>query len=184
MTSLDQPYINATQIWLKKLVIGYNFCPFAKREQERDSIRYSVDHHIDLETCLLKVMLECLKLDTDTSIETTLLIYTRAYQSFDDYLDFLAMAEALIDEQGYEGIYQIASFHPEYCFEGVSLDDPSNYTNRSPYPMLHLLREASIEQAINHHPDIESVPQRNIELARNLGLTKLQILLAACYSAE
>ena len=184
MTTLDQPYINATQTWLNKLIIGYNLCPFAKQERDRDSIRYSVDHHVEVEACLLKVMLECLKLDADKNIETTLIIFTHAFQAFDDYLDFLAMAEALINEQGYEGIYQLASFHPEYCFEGESQDDPANYTNRSPYPMLHLLREDSIEQAINQHPDIENVPQRNIELTRSLGLDKLRSLLESCLPSK
>ncbi len=183
-TTMEQPYVEATKIWLNKLVIGYNLCPFAKREQERDSIRFSVDFHTDVEACLMKVILECLKLDTDSHIETTLLIYAHAFQAFDDYLDFLAMAEALIREQGYEGVYQLASFHPEYCFEGESSDDPANYTNRSPYPMLHLLREASLEQAINSYPDIEKVPQRNIELMRKLGLVHLQKLLSSCFFSK
>lgn len=183
-TAIDQPYINATYKWLNKMIIGLNFCPFAKREQDRNSIRYSVDHHHDLETCLLKVVLECLKLDTDTSIETTLIIFANAFQKFDDYLDFLAMAEDLIHEQGYEGIYQLASFHPDYCFEGATQDDPSNYTNRSPYPMLHLLRESSIENVAQHNLDPMAIPQRNIELTQELGLEKLQNLLASCHLSK
>lgn len=131
----------------------------------------------------MNLMLECDRLDTDTDIETTLLIYPHAFSLFDDYLDFLELAETLMCEQGYEGIYQLASFHPDYCFEGSYINDPANYTNRSPYPMLHLIRETSLEQAINCYPDPDNIPQRNIELTRSLGLTKLQNLLAACYSS-
>jgi hypothetical protein len=161
--NLDQPFITATQAWLTSIIIAHNICPFAQREQERGSIRFSVDQQTDIEACLMTLMQECQQLDNDTDIETTLLIYAHAFKSFDDYLDFLAIAEDLLTDQGYEGIYQLASFHPDYCFEGASLDDPANYTNRSPYPMLHLLRETSIDRAVSSYPDVENIPQRNIE---------------------
>jgi len=112
------------------------------------------------------------------------LIYAGAFADFDDYLDFLGLAEALLSDQGYEGIYQLASFHPDYSFEEAALDDAANYTNRSPYPMLHLLRESSLEQAIAHYPDPENIPERNIALTRELGLTKMKTLLAACYPSD
>ena len=181
---LDQIYISATKIWLDSFIIAYGVCPFARRERERGSIRFRVNYqtNTDTEICLLNVITECLQLDVDDGIETTLLIYANAFSSFDDYLDFLALAEDLLVEQGYEGIYQLASFHPDYCFDGVDVDDPANYTNRSPYPMLHLLRESSVERAVSQHSDPENIPQRNIELTRNLGLAKLQRLLTACYS--
>ena len=178
--NLDQPFITATQAWLTSIIIAHNICPFAQREQERGSIRFSVDQQTDMEACLINLMQECQQLDNDTDIETTLLIYAHAFKSFDDYLDFLAIAEDLLTDQDYEGIYQLASFHPDYCFEGASLDDPANYTNRSPYPMLHLLRETSIDRAVSSYPDVENIPQRNIELTQTLGLAKLQDLLAAC----
>jgi hypothetical protein len=178
--NLDEPFIRATQAWLTSIIIAHNICPFAQREQERGSIRFSVDQQTDIDACLLNLILECDRLDTDTDIETTLLIYAHAFKSFDDYLDFLAVAEDLLIDQGYEGIYQLASFHPDYCFEGASQDDPANYTNRSPYPMLHLLRETSIDRAVSSYPDVDNIPQRNIELTRSLGLAKLQTLLAAC----
>ena len=143
--------------------------------------RFSVNQDSVIERCLLNLMLECDQLDTDESIETTLLIYTDAFTGFDDYLDFLELAETLLTEQGYEGIYQLASFHPDYCFEGADQNDPANYTNRSPYPMLHLLRESSIEQAVNAYPHPENIPQRNIELTRELGLAKMRALLSSCY---
>lgn len=182
--NLDTSYITATQAWLSSIIITHNICPFAKREQERGSIRFSVDQHSDIEACLMNLMQECERLDSDTNIETTLLIYANAFKSFDDYLDYLEIAETLLYEQGYEGIYQLASFHPDYCFEGSKLDDPANYTNRSPYPLLHLLRETSIDRAVSSYSDVENIPQRNIELTRRLGLDKLKTLLAACYSSH
>jgi uncharacterized protein len=177
------PYITATQTWLSSIIIAHNICPFAKREQERGSIRFNVDQNTDMEACLMNLMQECARLDSESDIETTLLIYANAFQVFDDYLDFLALTEELLIDQGYEGVYQLASFHPEYCFDGASLDDPANYTNRSPYPMLHLLRETSIERAVSSYPDVENIPQRNIALTRQLGLDKVKTLLAACYSS-
>jgi len=181
MNNNDQQLIATTQTWLKTIIIEYSICPFAKRELERGSIRFSIDHGTEIESCLLNLMLECDRLNIDSSIETTLLIYDSAFTAFDDYLDFLELAETLLIEQDYEGVYQLASFHPDYCFEGAKQDDPANYTNRSPYPMLHLLRETSIERAVATYPHPENIPQRNIELTRELGLAKMQALLAACY---
>jgi hypothetical protein len=181
MDDKDKQLIAATQTWLKTIIIEYNICPFAKRELDRGSIRFSIDHDTGIESCLLNLMLECDRLNIDSSIETTLLIYDSAFTAFDDYLDFLELAETLLIEQDYEGIYQLASFHPDYCFEGAEQDDPANYTNRSPYPMLHLLRETSIERAVANYPNPENIPQRNIEFTRELGLAKMQALLAACY---
>jgi hypothetical protein len=176
--------IATTQNWLKTIIIAYNICPFAKRELERGSIRFSINHDTEIQSCLLDLMVECDRLDTDSSIETTLLIYGSTFTAFDDYLDFLELAETLLIEQGYEGVYQLASFHPAYRFEGAEPDDPANYTNRSPYPMLHLLRETSIERAVATYPHPENIPQRNIELTRELGLAKMQALLAACYPLD
>jgi hypothetical protein len=181
MPNKDQPLIAATQAWLKTFIIEYSICPFAKTEWERGSIHFKVDNDRNIEDCLANLMLECDRLDTDPDIETTLLIYGDAPADFDDYLDFLELAETLLIEQGYEGVYQLASFHPDYCFQGAGPDDPANYTNRSPYPMLHLLREASLERALAAYPHPENIPQHNIELTRGLGLAKIQALLAACY---
>lgn len=174
----------ATQAWLKSVIVEYGICPFAKRELDRGSIHFSVNRDTTIEHCLLRLIDECERLDTEPGIETTLVIYADAFAEFDDYLDFLEVAESLLSEQGYDGIYQLASFHPDYCFQGSAPDDAANYTNRSPYPMLHLLRESSLEQAIAAYPDPENIPQHNIELTRKLGLAKMQALLAACYSVS
>ena len=179
---ITDPDIKATtHAWLKSVIIEYNICPFAKRELEKHRVYFSISRDTQTEQCLLNLMLECDRLDTDLDIETTLLIYVEAFAEFNDYLDFVEIAENLLIEQGYEGVYQLASFHPDYCFQGSDQDDAANYTNRSPYPMLHLLRETSIEQAVASHPDPENIPQHNIELTRKLGLAKMQTLLAACY---
>jgi len=179
-----QNYISATQAWLKTVIIEYSICPFAKREQERGSIHFNVNQDTEIEACLLDLILECDRLDNEAAIETTLIIYANAFADFDDYLDFLELAESLLIEQGYEGIYQLASFHPDYCFDGAKLDDPGNYTNRSPYPMLHLLRESSIEQAVAAFPHPENIPTRNLALTKELGLSRMRSLLAACYNVD
>jgi hypothetical protein len=184
MDNKDRKLITTIQAWLETIIIDYSICPFAKRELDRGSIRFNVDHDTEVERCLANLMLECDRLDSDASIETTLLIYDHAFAAFDDYLDFLELAEALLIDEDYEGVYQLASFHPDYCFEGEKQDDPANYTNRSPYPMLHLLRETSIDRAVDTYPNTENIPQRNIELTRELGLAKMQALLAACYPSN
>ncbi|MEQ1621771.1 MAG: DUF1415 domain-containing protein [Methylococcales bacterium] len=175
-------YIETTRRWLESVIVTYNICPFAKRELDKGSVELTVDLNTDIEQCLLNLMLECEKLDKHPEIETSLLIYGSAFSEFDDYLDFVELAETLTIDQGYEGIYQLASFHPNYCFEGSPQDDPANYTNRAPYPMLHLLREDSLEKALAHYPDPENIPERNIALTRELGLAKMKSLLASCYA--
>lgn len=184
----DQAIINSTQAWLNSFIIAFNICPFAHREQQRNSIRYQVAQTARFETALEILMQECDFLDTHPETETTLLILPTGFNDFDEYLDMLAMAEQLMIDQGYEGVYQLASFHPDYCFEAVDItnnaEDPANYTNRSPYPMLHLIREASIERAVEKHPNPDNIPADNIKLTRELGLKKLQTLLAACYHVK
>ena len=182
MNLQDQHWIETTQAWLKTIIIEYSICPFAKREMQRGSIFYAVSHERKLKTCLQLLLQECVRLNTDANIETSLLIYAGAFNLFDDYLDFLAMAEDLLIDEGYEGIYQLASFHPDYNFNESDGEDPANYTNRSPYPMLHLLRETSIDNAVNTYPDTDKIPERNMTVTRQLGLAKMQGLLAACYS--
>lgn len=176
--------IAATQTWLTSFVIAYNICPFARREHERNSIRYQIIPGNSFETSLEAVIAECLHLDANPDTETTLMIFAEALNDFDDFLDLVAMAEQLLIDQGYEGIYQLASFHPDYHFEDSEDNDPSNYTNRSPFPMLHLIREDSIEKAVANHPDPDGIPERNIALTRQLGLEKLRAMLNACYSDD
>lgn len=179
----NQHIIHATQTWLTSFIIAFNICPFARREHEKNSIRYQVVDTETIEKALTALIEECEYLDAHAETETTLLILPTGLDNFDDYLDMVAIAEQLLIEQDYEGIYQLASFHPTYRFE-TDLDgeeDPANYTNRSPYPMLHIIRETSIDRALANYSDPENIPARNIKLTRELGLNKLRTLLASCY---
>jgi uncharacterized protein len=163
--------------WLAEVVIGHNLCPFARREIEHGRVRFRVLEATKKSALLEAVGEEMQWLDEQPATETTLLIFSRALPGFAEYLDFLEIAQALLEERGYEGIYQLASFHPEYQFADSDYDDPANFTNRSPLPVLHLLREESIERVMALFPDIEEVPARNIALARDRGRAYWQSLL-------
>lgn len=175
------PSILQTQKWLRSVVIGHTLCPFAKREDDANRIHYAVIEATDLQSQLEQLIIECAAMDRDANRETSLLIFPAALTNFDDYLYLLDIAAALLKDQGYEGVYQLASFHPDYRFADVNPDDPSHYTNRSPYPMLHILREASLEAALANYPNPENIPARNIQRTQTLGLQVMQNLLAACY---
>jgi hypothetical protein len=162
------------------VVIGCNFCPFAAKAMLRKSIRYVVLPEVTLESSLEAFVEELRYLDRTDDIETTLVIFPNHFADFEQYLDLVELAEALAADQGYEGIYQVASFHPDYCFAGSDNDDPANYTNRSIYPMLHILREDSITNVLENFPDPEGIPQRNIDFAQQKGLAYMQVLRAAC----
>ncbi|MCY7296338.1 DUF1415 domain-containing protein [Alteromonas sp. a30] len=178
---LERELIARTQAWLKRVVIELNFCPFAKYEVDRNAIRYVVNDKPDLGEWLEHLILECGYLELHDEVETTLILYP-TLDDFEQYLDFVELANSLLSKQNYEGVYQLATFHPEYCFEGELPSDPSNYTNRSPYPMLHIIRESSLEEAVERFPNVEAIPNRNMELARELGNDHMKALLASCLS--
>jgi uncharacterized protein len=180
MVKLDP--IKVTQNWVKQVVVGLNFCPFAKREVERQSIRYHLCLNTETKSALQTVMDEVFLLDKDPGIETTLIIVTEFLDDFNDYLDFIDLASSLLGQSGYEGIYQLATFHPDYCFEGEDAGDASNYTNRSPYPTIHLLRESSLERVLKTHTSADSIPVRNIGYSREMGNEALQLLLKSCFT--
>lgn len=169
-----------TKKWVTDVVIGCNFCPFASREVKQNKVYYQVEPATALNICLESFLGECVRLDQEEIIETTLLIFPNAFQSFDDYLDLVDNAEKILLEKGYEGIYQVASFHPLYRFADSVADDAANYTNRSIYPMLHLLREESIEQVLQRYPGPEKIPERNIRFAREKGVVYMKMLRDAC----
>ncbi len=177
MTQIEQ-IIKQTKYWLEHVVIELNFCPFARPVFEQGKIHYQVSDAESLEPCLHDLMLEAERLDQQSEIATTLLIFNDALQDFDDFLDAVEIANDLMDAQGYEGVYQLASFHPEYCFADSDDTDPANYTNRSPYPMLHLIREQSIADALANYQHADKIPDDNVQLARSMGLEKMQSLLA------
>ena len=173
--------IQQTTNWLTNVIIAHSICPFAKREHENNRIHYEIIESKELQEQLEQLILQCEALDNDSSRETSLLIFPQALSDFEDYLDLVEIGTELMVKQGYEGVYQLASFHPQYRFADSPIDDASNYTNRSPYPMLHILREASIEKALLNYPDPENIPERNIKLTRELGLEQMKKLLFECY---
>ncbi len=172
--------IESTQKWIKDVVIDLNFCPFAAKALLKKSIHYSVIENASIETTLETLIKEMQHLDMNDSIETTFIILPDNFSDFEDYLDLVDTAQQLLEEEGYEGVYQLASFHPEYCFDGADKEDAANYTNRSVYPMLHLLREESITKALSLYKHPELIPENNIKLAREKGLHYMQLLRAAC----
>ncbi len=172
--------IQQTRCWLKSTIIGLNFCPFANREFQKNSIRYEVSAATDLQSRLHHLAKEFQYLDEHADTETSLLIFSQSVNEFDDFLELIDYANQLLEELNYLAIYQLAHFHPHYCFADDEPDDPANYTNRSPFPTLHIIREKSLQQAIESHPDATSIPDNNIKLARKLGTDKLQSMLNSC----
>jgi hypothetical protein len=163
--------------WVESFVVGLNLCPFAGRELRQERIRFVVTSSTTETELLASLQAELEWLDTDPAIETTLLIHPRVLQDFDDYNQFLETADDLLSAMDVDGIYQVASFHPRYQFAGTAVADVENYTNRSPYPLLHLLREQSLERSIASYPDTGQIPLRNIELMKRLGIARLKQLL-------
>jgi uncharacterized protein len=178
MNLREEQIVRQTQNWIKDVVIGCNFCPFASKVFIEKTIRYVLIEGTALHTHAAIVLDELQFLDQHPEVETTLVIFAEAYEHFSSYLAFLKQIEKLSSRKGYEGVYQIASFHPQYVFEAADENDAANYTNRSPYPMLHLLREASLSKAIAYHPDAEGIPARNITYAQEKGVDFMQQLLA------
>lgn len=176
--------ISQTKKWMTDVVVGCNFCPFAAREIKQNKVHYQVEFATVLSICLESFLQECFRLDNEERIETTLLIFPNAFQSFAIYLELVEHAENLLKQNGYEGIYQVASFHPLYRFADSPDDDAANYTNRSVYPMLHLLREESIEQALKQYPDPGHIPERNILFARKKGIVYMKMLRDACIATK
>jgi len=163
--------IARTRAWVRRAVIGLNLCPFAKAVDAKDRIRYVASDATGPEALLETLCDEMKRLaEADPEeIETTLLIHPQALLDFLDYNDFLDLAEAVLEQMGYGGLLQIASFHPQYQFAGTEPDDIGNASNRSPYPSLHLLREESVERAVAAFPEAEAIFEANIATMRRLG---------------
>ena len=182
MTSLErQPIIQSVRHWVETVVIGLNLCPFARPELQNDRVRFTVSDATTKPQLLLDLQDELELLISEEAIETTLLIHPNVLQDFAAYNQFLDHVDALLGQLELEGIYQVASFHPDYQFAGTEPDAAENYTNRAPYPVLHLLREESLERAIAGYPGVEQIPERNIELLEGMGAQKMRALLQACF---
>jgi hypothetical protein len=163
--------IALTRRWLERAVIGLNLCPFAKSVYVKQQVRFVLSEARAAEALLQLLRDELLWLhDADPQqIDTTLIVHPHVLTDFLDYNDFLDLADGLVAELGLEGEIQVASFHPDYQFAGTAYDDLGNHTNRSPFPTLHLLREASVERAVAAFPDPEAIVERNIATLEKLG---------------
>ena len=172
MTTPDSATVtDHTRQWLEKAVIGLNLCPFAKAPHVKNLVRISVSQARHLDGFLEDLDRE-LQLLGDTpadELETTLLVHPTLFPDFDTFNQMLDIADAAVVDNGLEGIVQIAPFHPDFQFEGTDSDDISNYTNRSPYPTLHLIREDSIAKAAQAFPDASAIFERNIALLEKMG---------------
>jgi hypothetical protein len=175
----DDAAILQTTNWIKSVVIGCNFCPFAAKPMQQKTIRYVVSRESDPALCMELLRSEFEYLDTHEETETSFIIFPETFAILDDYLDLAEQADDLADED-YEGVYQVASFHPLYQFGGAPANDAANYTNRSIFPMLHILREESITNALKLFPNPDKIPDDNIAYARAKGLNYMKLLRASC----
>lgn len=173
--------INTTAQWIKTVVIKFNFCPFARKELENETIQYFVAPKPRLDDVLDFFELQCQHMQQNPDIATALVILPQGYEDFYRYLDLVDLAQSEIIDKHFDGIVQLATFHPDYCFEGSEPDDAANYTNRSPYPMLHIISEQSMSEALASYNEPESIPDKNITLARRKGQATMAQLLAQCH---
>lgn len=179
-TPTHEEAIASTREWLEKAVIGLNLCPFAKSVYVKNQVRIVVSDATD-PAQLAEELAQELRLLADTSPEetdTTLLVHPYVLQRFLDFNEFQDIADAIIEELELDGELQVASFHPKFQFDGTGINDVSNYTNRSPWPTLHLIREASIERAVEAFPEAEAIFEKNIETVTRLGVDGWRALFA------
>lgn len=173
--------IARTRAWVRRAIVGLNLCPFAKAVEAKGQVRYVVSDDTDPEDLLDTLCDELARLAAadPAELDTTLLIHPRVLGDFLDYNDFLDQADAAIEGLGYAGVLQVASFHPHYQFAGSAPGDIENASNRSPYPTLHLLREASVDRAVAAFPEAEAIYETNIRTLRALGADGWAALQAA-----
>jgi hypothetical protein len=169
--------IEQTKQWLEQVIIGLNFCPFAKKEFVNQSIHYQLSVQEQLKSALTELLEQCHYLVNNPTIETSLIIYSDGFRDFNRFLDLVDYSNELLVEHGFEGVLQIATFHPEYCFADADYDDASNYTNRSPYATLHLIREESMARVLSVYKNPEAIPDNNIALADAKGAKYFKKLL-------
>ena len=190
MSNLQYPdaacVIARFRCWIERVVIELNLCPFARKPYEGERVRYVVSDASKPALLLadLERELDLLRETGAGDIETTLLIHPHVLTDFLDYNDFFSVIDTLLEQGGYAGEFQVASFHPDYRFAGTERDDAENYTNRSPYPVLHILREASIEQALAGFENPDQIPERNIRTMEKLGAEQMQAVLVQCLALK
>ncbi len=173
-------YIQQTTQWIQSIVIALNLCPFAKREMDNHSARIEVSAATEFNVGIADFISEIDHLNLNPTIGTSLLLFPHFLSDFYDYLDFVALANKTLAQAENQGVYQLATFHPAYRFHGTKADDVTNYTNRAPYPMLHILREDMLDRAIAYYGDTKAIPENNIRLMRDLGLAEITRRLEPC----
>lgn len=179
MTIANDPLAD-THHWLERAVIGLNLCPFAKAVNAKQQVRFVLSDASTPEALLAQLGEEMLLLRETPAeqIDTTLLVHPHVLNDFLDYNDFLELADGLIDSLQLDGVLQVASFHPDYQFAGSAPDDIENFSNRAPYPTLHLLREDSVSRAVEVFSEPETIIERNAETLRGLGHDGWRALLS------
>jgi len=158
-------------LWLNSVVIGLNLCPFSSKPTRENRVRFHVSAAATEEDVLkdLSAEMELLDKSSSAEIETTLIIIPNMLHDFFDYTQCLIWAQSQLKRQGWQGVYQLASFHPQYCFAGAEPDDVENLTNRAPYPIIHIIREASLEKALEYFEGVEEIPERNKACVESLS---------------
>jgi hypothetical protein len=172
------PEIEATKQWLDEIIVGLNFCPFAKKEFVNNTIFYHLSDLEQVKPALLELIEQCHHLQQSDDIETTLIIFSEGFRSFERYLDLIDYGNDLLIHSGFEGIFQLASMHPEYCFADDDFDKASNFTNRSPYPMIHIIREKSMAKVLSIYKQPEQIPEKNMLLAEQKGSHYFKTILS------
>lgn len=167
----DSPYIKATKTWLEKFVLALNLCPFAHKPFQEGQIRFVLSEAKDTDSLVRDLLPELMFLfDNDPKDwETTLLVHPHCLHAWDDFWSFLEIAEEIVDEAGLTGVFQLVGFHPDYLFGGEDPTDSSHFTNRSPFPTIHILREESLSEAADGPMDTEAIPVENVKRLRELG---------------
>ncbi|MCG8427746.1 MAG: DUF1415 domain-containing protein [Chromatiales bacterium] len=176
----------ATERWIKEVVVGLNLCPFAAPVVNANRILYHVSEEMEIEAIYRDLLsaLDQLQRSDEQELATGFLVLGKGLADFNEYLAFLETVDDMLPEAGLDGVIQVAGFHPDYCFADSDEADPANYTNRSPYPMFHLIREDDLEAAVASHPDPAGIPARNIQLLRDMGLEEMRQRLRRCFTAN
>ena len=184
MKTTDQVIINSVKSWFEDAVLGLNLCPFAHSPYQRGAIAFELSHAKDDLACLSDLYLSLLRMDRDDTVETLVRICPNCYPQFTDYNQFLTLADHLLEQEGWSGVYQIASFHPDYRFSGTRPDDRSNWTNRSPFPLLHIIREESVSRAVAGNASTEQKPERNCQRLQQMNDTEMVKVFGSRYRSR
>ena len=180
----EDHYINATKKWIAEFVIGFRLCPFAKTVFDNNKILFSLELSDDIHMQLVAFWNSLQELEREAELSTAILILPNAPNDFESYLDVFEKAETILQDSGLNDKFQLAGFHPEYLFSEENISAATHFTNRSPYPLIHILYVDDVAHAVESHPDIASVPKMNILKMKDLGIEDLNRLLNSYYSTN